>query len=67
MSSVTGSPSMSARSSDARPVAVREDARDAGPADPLVHVYPQPRSRSATIPAVRCSANASSGCRWRSV
>ena len=66
-SSVTGSASISARQAIVRPgLSPRRTPTTPVRARPVRTSSPAACSRSATIPAVRCSLNDSSGCRWKS-
>src|SRR3984957_12936765 len=58
---------MSARTSTAGPSPLRRTPATPVPPMPAVTAYPAPASHSAAMPAVRCSANASSGWECRSL
>src|ERR1700678_2835097 len=57
---------MSARTSTVGPSPLRRTPATPVPPMPAVTAYPAPASHSAAMPAVRCSANASSGWECRS-
>ena len=66
VASATGSASMSARSSAVGPGPLRSTPTTPVPPTPSVVSNPASRSQAAPIPAVRVSANDSSGLRCRS-